>query len=345
MALSQRKELILAAVVEFYIATGEPVGSKFLVTALPFTVSSATIRNEMAELSELGYLEQPHTSAGRIPSDQGLRYYVDRLLDTVNPSESEMFRILSTVDHTEGDAKRILSQLCDLTAQLTGMAAVATTPFSDRAVINNVQVLPVGKKAALVLVSTTAGVLKSRIAKLSAAADYPLLELFYNVAAANFIGAPCESVNKAMLQQITVNLGERALDIAPLLVSLFDAVAQSAEADVIVRGRRNLLDSALRADAPAIIEFTSEPERLLPLLKKNRDGGLHFSIGKENGSRSLQNASVVTAGYSAGNGTAGVIGVLGPTKMDYARVIPLLRYVGDVAGRLIADNADDTTKE
>ena len=148
-----------------------------------------------------------------------------------------------------------------------------------------------------------------------------------------------------MLQQITVNLGERALDIAPLLLSLYDAVIRSAEADVIVRGERNLLDSSLRAEAPEIIEFISGQDRLLPLLQKKRDGDVHFSIGRENGRRSLQNASIVTAGYRAGNGTAGVVGVLGPTKMDYARVIPLLRYVGDVAGKLIADNAEPAAKE
>lgn len=344
-SLSPRKEQILSAIVEFYVSTGEPVGSKFLVTALPFSVSSATIRNEMAELSELGYLEQPHTSAGRIPSDLGIRYYVDRLLANASPSQNEMFRVLSSVDHTEGDAKAVLTQLCDIVTELTGLATVATTPFAENAVINNVQVLPVGKRSALVLITTTAGVLKSRVAKLPAPADYQLLELFYNVSAANFIGAHCDDVNKAMLQNLTVNLGARALDIAPLLVSLSDAIAQSAEADVIVRGQRCLLASGLRADAPGIISLAADREKMRSMLKRCRTDDVRLSVGRENGELCLQNASVVTAGYKAGNDTAGVIGVIGPTKMDYAHVIPLLRYAAGVAGDLIADSADDTGKE
>ena len=343
--LSQRKEEILSAVTEYYISTGEPVGSKLLVTVLPFSVSSATVRNEMAELSSMGYLEQPHTSAGRIPSDLGLRYYVDRLPARSALPQNETFRILSMVDHTEGDAKAVLTQLCDIASELTGMAAAATTPFAPNAAINNVQVMPVGNRSALVLITTTAGVLKSRIAKLSVPADFRLMELFYNVAAANFIGAHCEDVTKAMVQSVTVKLGAQALDIAPLLVCLSEAIAESAEADVIVRGQKRLFDSPLRADAPGIIGLAADREKMLKLLRKNRTGDVRLLIGRENDEQCLQNASVVTAGYNAGENVSGVIGLIGPTKMDYARVLELLRSLASLAGELTAQPADDNAKE
>ena len=346
MELSQRKELILSRVVEFYIETGEPVGSKYLVGVLPFAVSSATVRNEMAELSEMGYLEQPHTSAGRIPSDKGLRYYADKLLTTFSPSPAEMLRVSSSIDRFEGDANRILAQGCEILSELTGTLALATTPFYPDAVINNVQLLPTGKRSALVLFSTTAGVFKSRIAKLQTDADYALIELFYNVCAANFIGVGCADLSRAKMQSLTASLGEKALDIAPLLVCFYEAVCDNARADVIVRGQTRLLASPLLSDAPRIIELTSNKDALLRLLTENVQGAPKLRIGSENGYSFMHDASVLISPYKAGKNEAGVVAVIGPTKTDYAHVLPLVKYVSDTVGALISDNLEaDNRKE
>lgn len=293
----------------------------------------------MAELSEMGYLEQPHTSAGRIPSDKGLRYYVDRLLKSFSPSPSEIFRVLSAMDQSEGDARRILTSACDILAELTGAAAVAAAPYAENAVIKNVQVMPVGGKSVLVAVSTSSGVLKSRIAKLEQKTDYALLELFYNVAAANFTGAACGDVTKARLQSVTASLGARALDMAPLLASLAEAVDECASPDTVFRGYTNLLASPLRADAPQIIEFASRSDRITALLGAPETDKVQLKIGRENRPSFLQNTAIITTGYSAGGGT-GVIGVIAPTKTDYAHTIPLVKYVGTIVGNLISDNLD-----
>ena len=340
MALSARKEMILSAIVEFYIETGEPVGSKYLVSILPITVSSATIRNEMAELSEMGYLEQPHTSAGRIPSDLGLRYYADKLLKSFAPSASEMLRVSAGIDHFEGDVKQILAEGCAVLSELTGTLAVATTPFFPDAVINNVQLLPIGKRSVLVVFSTSAGVFKSRIAKLQTDADYELFELFYNVCGANFIGGACSELCRADLQSVTASLGARSLDISPLLVSLFEAIAESTQAEVIVKGQPKLLASALRADAPKIIELTNQKEAMLRLLLENVTDGAKLRIGAENGYACLQNASLIISPYKAGENNAGVIAVIAPTKTDYAHVLPLVKYTSDVVGELITGNLE-----
>ena len=178
MELSERKEKILSAIIERFITTGEPVGSKFLVEVLSFPVSSATVRNEMAFLSDMGYLSQPHTSAGRIPSDKGYRYYIDRLLMNFSPSDADMFRILSSIDRTDGDTVGILTQICETLSAVTGLCAVAVTPHSDSSVITGTQVIPLSKKNAMVVVKTSAGVTKSRIARLECDIDYELIELF-----------------------------------------------------------------------------------------------------------------------------------------------------------------------
>ena len=343
MELSKRKEMILSSIVEFYIETGEPVGSKYLMTVLPISVSSATIRNEMAELSDMGYLEQPHTSAGRIPSHQGLRYYADKLLRTFAPSQSEMLRIASSIDHFEGDAKVILAEACEILSELTGTLAVATTPFYPDAVISNVQLLPVGKRSVLVVFSTSAGVFRSRIAKLQTDADYELFELFYNVCAANIIGTGCTAVTRAGLQTLTLSLGAKALDVAPLLVSLFEAIGESTQADVIVKGQTRLLASPLRADAPKIIELTTKKEPMIRLLSDAGDDATKLKIGSENGYPFLRNASVISAPYKAGGNEAGVIALIAPTKTDYAHILPLVKYVSDVVGGLVSGNLEENS--
>lgn len=339
MELSKRKEQILSSIVEFYIETGEPVGSKYLMNVLPFSVSSATIRNEMAELAEMGYLDQPHTSAGRIPTHLGLRYYADKLLRTFAPSRSEMLRVTSSIDHFEGDPKVILTEACEILSELTGTLALATTPSYPDAVISNVQLLPIGKRSALVVFSTSAGTFRSRIAKLQTDADYELFELFYNVCAANIIGAGTASLTRAALQTVTLSLGARALDIAPLLVSLYEAISESAQADVITAGQTLLLSSPLSADAPKIMELTAKKEPALRLLADTNDGP-KLKIGSENGYACLRDAALIISPYRSGENAGGAIAVIAPTKTDYAHVLPLVKYVSDVAGSLITGNLE-----
>ena len=336
MELTGRREQILSSIVEFYIASGEPVGSKLLAEILPFQVSSATIRHEMASLSEMGYLEQPHTSAGRIPSDKGLRYYVDRLLKGFSPSQSEMFRIGSGIDRFEGDTKRLLTQSCEILSELTGTAALATTPYFANALIRSVQLVPVEKRSVLVVLTTSAGVLQSRIAQLDSEPDYELLELFYRVAAANFTGSVCAELTTPRMQTIAASLGERSLDILPLLVSLGKAVEDSANADVIVTGRARLLSQGLRAHAAEMIDLFEQPDAMLTLLKKpSSESEVRLTIGRENGYRFLDDASLITCPYRAGDTEAGVIGVLAPIKTDYAHVIPLVKYLAGTVSELI----------
>lgn len=327
--------------VEYYIAYGEPVGSKLLVTALPFAVSSATIRNEMAYLSELGLLEQPHTSAGRIPSDMGFRYYVDKLMPRLSPSNADMFRIMSSVDHTQGDASRLLSDACDVLSQLTGTAAVATTPYASDAVIKSIQAVPINEKTAMVVVTTSAGVLKSRVAKLPDEADYSLYELFYNVAAAHFSGTLADSVTRAKLQTVVASLGSSALAITPLLICLYDAVSESVQADVITKGG-NLLyaQPGLKETAPAVLRLTEDGDAFSELLRSDRKPGVNVRIGTENGYSFMRGASVITSAYKAGENEAGIIGIISASSVDYSHVIPIVEYMSDTVSSLITDNND-----
>lgn len=338
MELSERKENILSAIIERFILTGEPVGSKFLATALPVPVSSATIRNEMAYLAEAGFLDQPHTSAGRIPSDKGYRYYIDRLLRNFAPSDSDVFRILSRIDQTEGDSDRIITQIADVLAQLTGCAVIASFPDAEGSVITNVQIMPVGRKNAMTVVSTSSGVLKSRITRLEKEPDYELLEVFYNVAAANFLGKAVTEIGTATIQSVAASLGEKSLELTGLLVSFFDCVKACAETGYAVRGQSNLLGFAeLKNSAADIMELFGDAEAIPELLKMHTDSPVELRIGSENLYSCMRSAAVIKAAYTVNGQPGGVIAAAGPTKMDYSRIIPLVKYISGVAGSLLTE--------
>ena len=330
--------MILSAVIERFLTTGEPVGSKFLVGVLSVPVSSATIRNDMAYLSDMGYLDQPHTSAGRVPSDKGYRYYIEKLLLNFTPSDADMFRILSSIDRSEGDTVGILSQICDVLSAVTGLTAVAVTPHSENAVITGTQLIPLSNKNVMLVVTTSVGVTKSRIAKLDCEIDYPLMELFYNVTAANFIGINCSEFTTAKLQCVAASLGERSLDIMPLMVSFFEACLEASGADVIVKGQSQLLESAeLSSTALEIIELLRNKSAASAVFEADKDQPVEIKIGTENEFRCMRRAAVIKAPYKIGDASVGSIGVIGPTKMDYSRVLPLVKYISEVAGTILAE--------
>ena len=192
MELSQRKRKLLALVVERYIAAGEPVGSSVLCSAL--AVSSATVRNEMAELSAMGLLDQPHTSAGRMPTQRGLRYYLDNLINPAELSNADRFRIESRFDMTLGDPVKILEQAGRILSSITGCAVAMSTPFDSQATIRRVELVPVGNYTALVVMMISTGVVKSSICKCSSKLDMPTVELFYSLAGSCFIGRRTDEI-------------------------------------------------------------------------------------------------------------------------------------------------------
>jgi len=340
MELSERKELILSAVIERFLTTGEPVGSKFLAGMPNVSVSPATIRNEMALLSDMGYLDQPHTSAGRIPSDKGYRYYIDKLLQNFSPSDGDVFRILSSIDHSEGDTVSVISQICDVLSAVTGLTAVAVTPHSENGVITGTKLIPLSSKSAMVVVSTSAGVTKSRIARLGCEIDYPLMELFYNVTAANFTGVQSSALNSAKLQTAASSLGERSLDIMPLIVTFFEAALEASGADAVVKGHSHILSSVeLAQDAVQIIELLRNKNTVTALMEADTDSPVSLKIGSENEFSCLRRAAVIKAVYKVGEEAAGCLGFIGPTKTDYSRVIPLVKYISEVAGSILEQMA------
>ncbi len=333
MELSERKQKILGAVVEQYIKTGEPVGSKALLDSLDMSVSSATVRNEMADLSYLGLLDQPHTSAGRVPTSEGYRYYVDNLIPKVELSDDMRRLIDAGVKNSGGDPECLLKHAGETIAYLTKCAAVMTTPSGENTKIKRVELVPVSTHAVMIVLLTTNGILRSKLFRIDAGIDATLCENFYNVSNAALIGVPVSKLTPAYLQSLAARLGMDLLAMFPMLSAVAELSQSAAQPHVLLSGQSNLLHHMEYVGrAYELLEFLNRGEPLEALIEQTR-GNFQIRIGRENGFRQLDNSSVILARYDIGEGCGGSIGIIGPTRMDYRRLVPGLKYISGLIGK------------
>lgn len=345
MDLSERKRRILAAVVDLYIQTGEPVGSKALSALPALSVSSATIRNEMSELSELGLLEQPHTSAGRVPSQEGYRYYIDHLMDRHELTKEERRRLDSLFRLNPGDPDKVLGQAGEVLADLTNCAAVSTTPADAQAQIRRIELVPVSRSTAMVVLLTTSGILKSGLCRSMAPIDEPLRMAFANIVQQEFIGRPVSELSVQQIQTVAASLGEYALTMSPMLVTLAQLAHEAAQAEVLLDGQTNLLRcSGLEPEVREALEFLRDTTPLEQLIGIRREQ-IQVLIGRENTFRPLRHFSVILSPYKLAGRAGGAIGIIGPTRMDYASLIPHIEYLSVLVGKLLSEalGGDDDT--
>ncbi len=341
MELGKRKEMILSAIVEQYIKSGEPIGSKFLMEALPISVSSATIRNEMSELHEMGLLEQPHTSAGRIPSQAGYRYYIDNLMSTSELSENERELIRNELERYTGSPDKLLEKAGEMLARLTGCAAVATTPTDEGAVIKHIEIMPVGTRIAMIVMMTSSGIIKNGICKVETEITRDMIDCFYSIVNECFIGRPVSDVGTVMIQTLVASLGSNALSMSPLFVVLADIANQALQAEIRLEGEQNLLHHReFGNNAYEMMQFFDEKEKLERALSSSKNP-LEVIIGKENMYRQLENSSMIISRYSIKGHDGGVIGIIGPTRINYAKLIPSIEYLTDLVSKMLTDTFED----
>lgn len=335
MELSERKKKILASVIERYIQTGDPVGSKVLCEGL--SVSSATVRNEMSELSEIGYLEQPHTSAGRIPSQKGIRYYVNNLMPMYDISDADRFSVQNRFDNFDGEPDDILSDAAKLLSDITGCAVAALTPYDINAFIKRVELVPLGAKTALVVILMSTGVVKSRICRCDNEIDLKTAELFYSIAAAHFSGRASYELTVADIQTIVASLGDKALLMTPLLVTLTELAKEASQRNIVVEGQSKLFGfRELEADVYNIFEHFKNTVFLSGILYGGKNE-LNVTIGRESMNRAFENVSIVSCKYSVSGRNVGSIAVIGPLRMDYARIISNVKNVSESVGNVLSE--------
>lgn len=340
-ALSERKKQILAAIVEQYIKTGEPVGSKGLLSATGMSVSSATVRNEMSELSAMGYLEQPHTSAGRVPSQLGYRYYVDNLMKSREIGEINKKLIEAGVSSAAGDPEKLIARAGEVLADLTKCACVSTTPGGEDMVIRRIDIVPVGMHTAMLLLLTSNGILKSRLCRLDTELNAKICEQFYNIVQGAIIGRSAADISVASMQTVAASVDSDAFAMLPLMAAVCELARSTADSKVMLGGSSNLFGyKDYGNDATQLLEFLSRKEPLTAVMSGLKNP-VDIRIGKENIYRQLENSSVIVAKYSVGGSDSGTIGIIGPTRMDYENIIPSVKYLTDLVGRLITQALEE----
>lgn len=340
MEMSERKKQILSAVVEQYVKTGEPVGSKLLMDILPFSVSSATIRNEMSDLTAMGYLTQPHTSAGRVPTQEGYRYYIDNLMDENEPDENEKRQIRMGIGTNIGDPEELLERAGEMLASLTNCATVATTPTDSLATVKRVELVPVGNRISMIVLMTSTGIIKNTVCKTDVPLTESMISRFDEIVESEFIGKPVTDIGMAMIQTLVASLGDMALAMSPLFVAFSDLASQAVQAEIRLEGRQNLLNHReFSAGAYEMFDFLSDDDKLERVMSSG-DESLRVVIGRENMFRQLENSSIIISRYSIQGHSGGSIGIIGPTRIDYKHLIPRLKYISKLVGDLLTDTLE-----
>ncbi|GAB2044012.1 heat-inducible transcriptional repressor HrcA [Agathobaculum sp. TL06] len=338
MELSERKKQILKAIIGDYIRTAEPVGSKALTEghALPF--SSATIRNEMSELEEMGFLEKPHTSAGRIPSPQGYRLYVDELMEQPAETPDDAAPLQSILQTKVRELDHLIREAGKLISSLTNYASVAITPAMTQASIRQFEIIAIDKMNFVIVVVTDSGSVKNKMVRTMTDVTKDEAELLTYVLNQTLTGLPLSHITAERFDIVRRAAGLTAL-LAPVAEYVAELIEELGDQKVFLDGTNKLLRFPEYKDlhkAQALLDYMEDDSRhLLPATRKI--DGIQFFIGPENGENPLSDTSAIYAKYDIGKIGQGAIGIVGPTRMDYAKLSAQLSRFAKGLNQLIAE--------
>ena len=341
-ALSEREAQILQAVVQCYITTAEPVGSRNIVKRFELSLSPATVRNVMADLEEAGFLQQVHTSSGRVPTDRGYRYYVDYLMRVQALTETERTRIEVEFSQKLNDADEVMRQTSQMLALITHQTGIVKPPMEYKARIRHIEVMPVSTQRVAVLVADSIGRVHTLLAQLDdpwPKDEYVRVNRFLNdhlrgQEGLEQLAVVAQNAMRSILDEDR-HLAERAL-------TLLNALPAKRPEPLYLEGATQLFEQPEFRDVERVREvfgFLGEHERLIELLQSSvREStmpGASFMIGTESGSPDLKEISVVASPYHVGDEMVGVIGVLGPRRMPYPRLSAIVDYTAGMLSRFL----------
>lgn len=326
MELSPRKQAVLKAIVKSYIETGTPIGSKNLMAVLENAPSSATLRNEMSELCELGFLKQPHTSAGRVPTSQGLRLYVNSLMsaNSISPDKAEL--IDKALNEINCEVESIPAAAAKLLSELTGLPAIACLITERHPRIKRVELLNIGRSSVMLLLITDDGRTRSRVFRhgnLSA----QVLDCFEDLAERRIKGKTVGELNKAYMQTVIAEGGIHSLEVMPLLTAVFETVGEIEAKDVTLSGENALYNVC--ANEETARKLLSLIKRRDPIISILEDIGENVGaiFGADTTYSELAGETVVAARWGGSDKYKGYVGVIGPCRMSYEEIMPYTEYI------------------
>jgi len=339
MNLSERKKSILRTVVELYVKTAEPIGSKAVVEALGSTLSSATVRSDMSELETLGLLEKPHTSAGRVPSSFGYRLYVNELMQNRNISNADALVINNTLDSSLAVQPYLLDEVGNLTSRLTTYPAYAIASSTGIISIARFDFIIVDSFTFIIVALLSNDTVKNKLVHLTSPYDPRVFAKLPTIFNASFTGIPEERVTPTLITATERALGDTTGIVATAAGFVIELLVEAKAVGARVAGAVNLLDHPEYHNidkAQRIIRYLSDVNELARLPSPDVAGEVKITIGPENLAEQLKDSSVVAVKYDAGGDMQGLIGVVGPTRMDYSKVATHLSYIAQGLSLLLS---------
>lgn len=330
MELDERKKKILQAVIRNYLETGEPVGSRTISKYTDLNLSSATIRNEMSDLEEMGYILQPHTSAGRIPSDKGYRFYVDTMLGEREREVEELKGLLLEKDEK---MDTLLKRVARVLATNTNYAAMITTPQYQRNKLKFIQLSKVDEHQLLAVVVVEVNVIKNTMLQVEEDLDDATLLKLNILLNTHLNGLSIDEINLAMISEMKQQAGVHSGIVSGVIDAVAEAIRSDEDLKIYTSGTNNILKypelTDNREKTSELINVFEEKKALGELvqdsLSEENNTGIQVYIGNETPVSSMKDCSVVTATYELGEGMRGTIGIIGPKRMDYDKVIGTLK--------------------
>ncbi|EYE88110.1 HrcA family transcriptional regulator [Fervidicella metallireducens AeB] len=343
MDLGERKKLILRAIVNDYIQTAEPVGSRSISKKQEIGISSATIRNEMADLEELGYLQQPHTSAGRIPSDKGYRFYVNELMEVNVPTVKEieyMKNMMQLV--TVNEINKIIKRMTKMLSQITCYTSAIVTPSVKNSSVKSIQLIHVTSNDIVAVIVTDTGIIKNFVINTPRSITNDTLIKINNMLNEKLSGLTLNEINLEVISSIQSELRGYTEILNAIIPALYECLT-SMDCDVFLEGVTNIFKHPEYKDIEKAENFLSilDKKDIIKKILTVDDNNYSVYIGNENIYDGIKDCSIVKATYRINNKTVGHIGVIGPTRMDYGKVIGTLKLISTT----INDMLKNTSKE
>ena len=339
--LTERQEKILYAVIQNYLETGEPVGSRTISKYTDLNLSSATIRNEMADLEELGYIVQPHTSSGRIPSDKGYRFYVNRLMNEKDQEISDMQEMM--IQKTER-MEKVLKQVVKVLAANTEYATMISAPSVIKNRVKFVQLSAVDEHQILSVVVMDGNIVQNKIIRIEEPLDNETMLKLNMLLNTNLNGLTVEQINLSLIQRLKEQAGIHEDIIAQVLNTVAETIEQDGDLEIYTSGATNIFKYPELSDSKKASELISafeDKDALYELISDVENTGdetgtgIQVYIGDESPVATMKDCSVVTASYELGEGMKGTIGIIGPKRMDYKKVMNNLKHLKKELDRMM----------
>ena len=346
MALDDRKKLILRAIVESYIRNAEPVGSRSIAKSTDLNLSAATIRNEMGDLEELGYLTQPHTSAGRIPSGQGFRFYVDSLMEKYLMTAVEIEQLRGVMLNKMRELDKIVKDVSAAFSKFTSLPTFGVLPSIESGVVKNIKLVLIDEYTIMVIVADNSGLIKNKLLRLREEITDDVVMRLNNVLNENLTMLTASEINLSNIIEIQNAVGVNVEILTAVLELVHEAISEIDKREAYVEGSANILKFPEYNNIEKIREFLGffedkdSVENMINALSEVKTGDVSVFIGDENPVEELKNNSVVISTYKVGKNMTGVIGVVGPMRMDYSKVVSGVGYFAKQLEALLGEQLD-----